>query len=146
MRRLCASNRDDARLGPPLDQLRSEIEADRADLESAMDRLGIRRSCLKPAAAWAAEKVGRLKLNGQLTGYSPLSRLVELEGLCIGIAGKERMWKALARTRGERLGELDLTQLAQRAASQRTRVEELHAYAASLAFSGASEPEVASSP
>ena len=35
----------------------------------------------KNAGAWALEKVGRLKLNGELTSYSPLSRVVELEGL-----------------------------------------------------------------
>ena len=38
---------------------------------------------------------GRLKPNGQLTGYSPLSRLVELEGLSLGITGKLGLWRAL---------------------------------------------------
>ena len=38
--------------------------------------------------AWTAEELERLKLNGQLAGYSPLSRLVELEGLAVGIEGK----------------------------------------------------------
>ena len=43
-----------------------------------MDDLGV-GSRAKDGAAWVAEKLGRLKTNGQLTGYSPLSRLVELE-------------------------------------------------------------------
>ena len=65
-----------------------------------MDRLGVRKDPLKPAAAWMAEKLGRLKLNGQLSGYSPLSRVVELEGLHIGITGKLELWKALELTAG----------------------------------------------
>lgn len=51
-----------------------------------------------PAPAWAAEKLVRLKLNGRLRGYSPLSRLLELEMLHIGITGKLELWQALQRT------------------------------------------------
>ena len=40
---------------------------------------------LKVAGAWAGEKAGRLKLNGHLTGYSPQSRVIELEGLVVGV-------------------------------------------------------------
>ena len=47
------------------------------------------------AGGWLLEKAGRLKLNGQLRGYSPLSRLVELEGLALGVTGKLAVWKAL---------------------------------------------------
>jgi hypothetical protein len=53
-----------------------------------MDELRFGGDKVKNIAAWGIEKVGRLKLNGQLTGYSPLSRVVELEGLLAGIAGK----------------------------------------------------------
>ena len=49
---------------------------------------------------WTGEKLGRLKLNGQLLGYSPLSRLIELEGLMLGIAGKLAMWIALSSRSG----------------------------------------------
>ena len=41
-------------------------------------------------AGWVAEKAGRLKLNGSLLTYSPLSRLVELEGLSLGVEGNFR--------------------------------------------------------
>src|SRR6476469_2497803 len=73
----------------------SEIVEDRATLIQLMERLGVPRSKSKTAAAWTAEKLGRLKLNGQITGYSPLSRLVELEGLATGIEGKRSLWLAL---------------------------------------------------
>ena len=46
-----------------------------------MEDLGFDSDTMKDLGGWALEKVGRLKLNGQLTGYSPLSRVVELEGL-----------------------------------------------------------------
>jgi hypothetical protein len=134
VRRVRAANREDESFGPPLAEICAEIEADRETLIGLMDQLGIRRDPLKPAAAWAVEKLGRLKLNGRLTGYSPLSRQIELEGLLIGIAGKEQMWKALAHTLGPRVGELDFVQLAERAERQRAIVGDLHLEAASRAL------------
>jgi hypothetical protein len=97
-----------------------------------MDQLGIGRDRLKPMGAWLAEKLGRLKLNGQLHGYSPLSRLIELEGLYIGISGKSRLWKALDGTVGERVAGIDFAQLGERADAQRTEVERLQEKAARL--------------
>jgi len=99
-----------------------------------MREMKIRRDPFKPAGAWLAEKLGRLKFNGQLRGYSPLSRLVELELLCIGVAGKERMWNALEHTLGGGLEKFDFSQLAERAARQQTRMRELHLDATALAF------------
>jgi len=70
-----------------------------------MERLAVRRNTAEIAGAWAAEKLGRLKLNGRLRGYSPLSRLLELEMLHIGITGKLELWQALQRTLGSKLSE-----------------------------------------
>lgn len=56
---------------------------------------GVRRSPIKPALALVSERVGRLKLNGRVREYSPLSRLLELEGLLLGVAGKRAMWRLL---------------------------------------------------
>lgn len=133
-RRAAAGNRDDERFGPPLARLRDEIEADKATLERVMEELGVGRDRLKPAAAWAAEKLGRLKPNGQLRGYSPLSRLIELEGLYVGISGKARLWKALAGTVPEPIGGVDFAELGERADRQRTEVERLQEAAAELAL------------
>jgi len=133
-RRTLSSNRDDPELGTPLTEICAEIEADRETLRWTMERLGIRRGCLKPAAGWTGEKLGRLKLNGRLRDYSPLSRVVELEGLAIGIAGKARMWRSLETTLGGDLPEVDFGDLAERADRQRARVEELHRIAAQRSF------------
>ena len=100
-----------------------------------MDRLAIRRSAVKPALGWLAEKLGRLKLNGQLHGYSPLSRVVELEGLCIGISGKIELWRALEQALGAEWSGFDFRRLRERAARQRAAVEELHGAAVSSTFS-----------
>ncbi len=129
-RRLRASNRDDAVFGETLSRVCAEIEADRAVLERVIEGLGYTRSKVKPAAAWVAEKLGRLKINGQLRGYSPLSRLIELEGLLIGITGKIGLWQTLTELgAGEDL-DADLEQLTARAAAQRAAIDDLHRIAA----------------
>jgi hypothetical protein len=74
-------------------------------------------------------KLGRLKLNGQLRGYSPLSRLLELEGLGMGITGKLGLWKSLAELGIEQPG-FDFEGLAARAVEQRAVVDDLHQRAA----------------
>ena len=115
-----------------LAQLSEDIEADRREVLDLMDRLGIGTDYPKVAAAWAIEKAGRLKLNGQLTGYSPLSRLVELEGLLAGVQGKRALWMALREvgSRDARLDEAALERLVQRADEQLEGLRRHHARAA----------------
>jgi predicted DNA-binding ribbon-helix-helix protein len=122
--------------GPPLANIADEIEADRRHLQGIMEDLGFGGDRLKNVAAWGVEKAGRLKLNGQLTGYSPLSRVVELEGLLTGITGKRALWVALLEVApGEpRLDAALLERLRDRADAQRATVEELREKAAREAF------------
>jgi len=134
-RRLRQSNAGDAALARPLADVCAEIEADRATLEELMEHLGIRRGKLKPALAAVGERLGRLKPNGQLTGYSPLSRLVELELLAVGVTGKMQLWDALGHALGERVGRFDFAALAARAARQRETIAGLQLDAASRALS-----------
>jgi hypothetical protein len=103
-----------------------------------MERLGVAESRVKPAGAWLAEKLGRLKLNGQVRGYSPLSRVVELEGICTGATGKMLLWKAMEQTFGSRLSGFDFTALAERADAQRRRLEAHRLDAAQETFGGRS--------
>lgn len=130
-RRSAKANRGTT-FGDALSKLAGEIETDRQALETIMDDLGFGADRAKNVAFWAAEKAGRLKLNGQLTGYSPLSRLVELEGLLSGIQGKRSLWTAL-RTIAEDEPRLDpgaLDRLIQRAKEQVSSVEGLRDRAA----------------
>ena len=133
-RRIRGSNGDDPDFGPPLTEICAEVEADRETLKAVMDQLGIGQSKVKPLAATVGERLGRLKPNGQLRGYSPLSRLVELEVLQIGVTGKRRLWRALEHTHAEDLADFELGALAERATDQLRRLEALHLKAAALAL------------
>jgi hypothetical protein len=121
-RRAANANRD-SELGDFLAGLRGEITADRQALEEIMSALGISRDQLKRPVGWIAEKVSRLKLNGELLRRSPLSQTVELELLSLGIEGKRLMWLALAETHGDRIGADRLATLVARAEEQRAGVE-----------------------
>lgn len=134
-RRAAGSNRGTA-YGDALAELRAEIEEDRAALASIMGRLGVRVDEARKAIAWGAEKLGRLKLNGRLTGYSPLSRLEELEILTLGVTGKLGLWEALQRAGPAGVSEEELAQLADRARAQRERLDSLRLRAADEALSG----------
>src|SRR5215218_4509464 len=81
--------------GGPLQALAAEIGEDRESLEGTMDRLGVSRDPLKAGLAWGMEKAGRLKPNGQVRGYSPLARMLEVEALITGVSGKLSLWRAL---------------------------------------------------
>lgn len=133
-RRLRASNSGDPEMGEPLARICTEIEADRETLARLADRLGVRRDPLKPVLARLAERVGRLKPNGHLRSYSPLSRVLELEILAAGIGGKLQLWNALEEAFGDSLEGFDFHALAERADRQGREVEDLHIAAAERAF------------
>ncbi|MGH3125335.1 MAG: hypothetical protein ACRDND_30505, partial [Streptosporangiaceae bacterium] len=97
---------------PPaeLRQLAEEVAEDRDALLRMMGALGIPVRGYKVWAAWAGEKAGRLKPNGRLTTRSPLSNLVELELMRLGVEGKAAGWRTL-RTLADRDSRLDAGQL-----------------------------------
>ena len=128
-----ASSNEGTPLGDFLEGLASEIEDEREKLKSMMDHLGVPQNRIKVPAAWAAEKVGRLKPNGQLTGYSPLSRVVEVEGLALGVTGKLGLWRALAASTTD-LSAFDLEGLIDQARKQRDALERHRINAAQEAF------------
>ncbi|HKO37095.1 MAG TPA: hypothetical protein VJU14_01865 [Solirubrobacterales bacterium] len=136
-RRLRSSNRGDAEMGEPLAKICAEIEADRDTLIQLMARLNVDRNPVKPVLARVAERLGRLKLNGQLRGYSPLSRVIELEGLATGIGAKLQLWNALEQSFGESIDGFDFHALAERADRQGQQVEDLHLAATQRALPSA---------
>jgi hypothetical protein len=118
-RRAAKSNRGTP-TGEFLESLHREISEDRRTLVAVARALEADTSPAKPALAWAAEKAARLKLNGRFRGYSPLSRLIELEGLETGVSGKRSLWQALTRAFSDdaRLASFDLDALIARAEHQ----------------------------
>ena len=140
--RRARNSNEGSELGELLARLAGEIEADRQALEGVMESMEVSRDHPKVMAGWVAEKLGRLKPNGQITGYSPLSRLVELEGLALGLRGKVGLWRALLEVADEdvRLDRGALTNLAERAERQHEEVEEQRLHAARLALAQAPAP------
>jgi len=125
-RRLRSSNQGDAEFGEPLAQLCAEIEEDYRTLTRLMEHLGVGRDPVKPVLAKVAEKLGRLKPNGRIRGYSPLSRVLELEFLSGMVGGKMQLWNALEQSFGESQDGFDFHYLAARADTQGQRLEDLH--------------------
>ena len=130
-KRARGSNKDND-YGAVLGRIVTEIDEDRETLQRLMGAFEIKRDRPKVAIAWMAEKLGRLKPNGRLTSYSPLSRLVELEMLALGIAGKVSLWEALGEVAEQdtRLDAAELKRLAERAERQRADVWKLRQRAA----------------
>ncbi len=118
-------------------ELMSAIDEDRREIEGIIDRLEVPTDRIKVAAGWLGEKVGRVKPNGQLRGYSPLSRMLELEGLSGGIHAKLSLWRALrAIAPGDERFDADhLDELVGRADSQLEGLASMQARAAGLALS-----------
>jgi len=93
-RRAARANAD-TEIGAELARLTAEIEEDRAALIAMMAALGVPRRRYKTTLAWLGEKLGRLKLNGRIVSRSPLSPLIEVEALRLGVEGKALGWRVL---------------------------------------------------
>ena len=140
-RRSAAAQRDPAKRRA-LRALADEIDQDRQALIDIMTTLGVPVRGYKAWAGWLAEKAGRLKLNGSLLARSPLSDLIELEMMRLGVEGKAAGWQTLRTLAGERT-ELDparLDRLLDRAKDQSARLEELRTDAVAKVFAGAQRP------
>ena len=128
----CRRNHPDGEFGGLFGGLEREIAEDRDRLDEIMERLGISHSTPKELTAVAAERLGRLKLNGRTVSRSPLSLLLELEGLIAGVTTKRNLWYSLAAVLPADRAELDV--LIERASDQIGRLEEAHRRAAVAAL------------
>jgi hypothetical protein len=108
-------------LGEFLEKLHEEIVEDR-------------RTLLEVMGALDGERIGRLKPNGNLLSYSPLSRVVELEGLALGVQAKAGLWRALALLDDPRVEGFDFAALESRAKRQHRGIEGHRIEAARIAF------------
>lgn len=129
-----AKRNRDSELGRFLSRLTEEIDGDRRALRSVMSELGVGVNRAKQVAALGSEALARLKPNRRLAAYSPLSRVIELELLELGITGKLAMWRVLVKAVDEPLGSADLPGLIERAESQRSEVERHRVQVAGEAF------------
>ena len=91
----CRRSNSRTTLGEFLLRLEMELKAQHSIVSGIVRRVGGSASRTKETAAWLAEKVGRLKLNGTLLTYSGLSRVVELEALAAGSQMRVYLWETL---------------------------------------------------
>ncbi len=113
-------------------RLAVEIAEDRETLKRVMADLGIPFDRVRATLGWAAEKFGRLKTNGRLLSRSPLSGLLEIEIMRLGVEGKICMWRSLAALTAAH-PQLDGTELARLAERGRLQADELEAIRIALA-------------
>ncbi|MEX1142500.1 MAG: hypothetical protein WD399_08350 [Thermoleophilaceae bacterium] len=123
-------------LGGFLSTLAAEIEQDRETLRELMASLEVGEDRVKQIAAWTAEKAGRLKLNGRLLGQSPLTPVVELEALQVGVTAKAALWRMLAELDDPRLAGPDFEGLTARAERQREQIDRHRIAAGRIALRG----------
>ncbi|MEZ5411653.1 MAG: hypothetical protein R2761_26705 [Acidimicrobiales bacterium] len=142
-RRAQRSNRNTP-WGHQLERVARDIEDDDDTLDAIRHALGADGGRIRRLAVVGAERLGRLKLNGRLLSYSPLSRVYEAEGMAAGITAKRHLWLALAEAVGPTCAGADLNTLVERADDQLATVASFHRWAVVQAFQPAG-PEPASS-
>jgi len=112
------------RFGKIFRDLQDEIEADQETLRNLIRKLGAEESAVRKAGAWLAEKFSRVKI-GDADDSAEL--LQALEGLALGISGKQLLWRSLAAIEANfpALQGSDFSELEKRAHDQFERVERL---------------------
>jgi hypothetical protein len=112
---------------PDLGTLVAELAEDRRTLISIMARLDVPRTRYKEPLALAAERLGRLKPNGSLLRRSPLSSVVEVEALTLGVTANRSTWRTLKQLAATRpaLDQDELDELISRANTQLAVLEQL---------------------
>ena len=128
-------------LMPHVHMLRTDIEADRKELRTLMDRLGISESRTRKVGGWIAEKLTEVKLEVDDESGGPLRRLERLEAVALGLQGKSALWSALnaAAALAPELRGPDYERLRQRAEDQHNLVEVLRLQAARSALTPLSQ-------
>ena len=126
--------------GEFLDDFVPLLEDDIAQLDAIFDRCGIAKDPFKLVAARFGVELGRFKMNGRITDYSPLSRVIEFEALNLGVLGKQKLWTTIAALPSSHpaASAVDTSALLERGDLQAQRLHELSERAAVLAFTGAS--------
>jgi hypothetical protein len=141
-------NNSGTELADALTRVSTGIAEDVDTFQQIMRRLGIGINPMKIGLAVAAERLGRLKPNSRMSGYSPLSRFLELDVLAMGIDGKKLLWTTLRDLAGlgSRLPDIDFNHLLERAEQQRADLEPFRVRAGIDAFTAVSREEFQESP
>ncbi|MET9856210.1 hypothetical protein ABZY57_25115 [Streptomyces sp. NPDC006450] len=94
LKRTARAHRDtDA--GRRLATLAGEVAEDRDSLREIMMALDVPANDLRMLLGMAVAQAGRLKPNARLLSRSPLSDVLELEAVRLGVEGKKELWRTL---------------------------------------------------
>ncbi|KPH99994.1 hypothetical protein OV450_0842 [Actinobacteria bacterium OV450] len=146
LKRLARAHRD-SDAGPRLALLIEEVTEDRDSLREIMTSLDVPVNHVRGLLGVAAAQAGRLKGNGRILTRSPLSDVLELEAIRMGVEGKKELWRTLhtlAHTE-PRLDAEAMARLLARAERQAGALESLRLAAVDRALRGVS-PQVPAAP
>jgi hypothetical protein len=140
--RVCRQNQGNI-IGSRLEEIVDELKEESRVLKRVLDLLHVERSPLKTVGARIAQQAGRLKLNGELLGYSPLSRLLELEGCMAAVTTRRGLWMTLSDARfvHSALDEIPINAFIARCDRQLEILENLHSKAARTMLKTAQDKE-----
>lgn len=125
----------DTTVAAELAQLNEEIRRERDMLRGLISDLGVRRRPHRQAAAWLAERTGRLKLNGRIVRRSPMTMVLEAELMRSAVLGKLGGWQTLEELAPDLgLDPATFATLGQRARSQIDTLSRVHEHARRNAF------------
>ena len=124
-------------LGNFFAETEKEIKADQDTLRDIMRALGVEESKIRKASAWAAEKVGRARMIIAGDSQGSLGLVLTLEGLIMGVTGKNLLWRALAAAKLPELNGYNFEELQRRAEQQVERIEAERTSALRQTFAGA---------
>lgn len=128
--------RTDAGRRRDLAALAGQIEEDQQSLRKIMRDLDVPVRRRREWMGRIAERAGLLKMNGRILSRSPLSDVMELEAMLLGVKGKAACWRAL-RTLADtepRLDASDVDRLLARADAQARTLEDLRRRRAAEVF------------
>jgi hypothetical protein len=118
----------DGNSGQPLGQFAAdllvEVKEDREALLGLARKVGSGSSSMKEMAAWAGEKLARLRLRQGKTAFGIFEALEFLE---LGVHGKWALWRVMGAMSptDARLQGIDFVSLAARAENQHARIDEV---------------------
>jgi hypothetical protein len=123
MRRL-ADHESSASDGAALATIAFDIEQDQQTLKTILVAIDVSPRWYTSAGAWLVERVGLLKTNGRLIRRSPLTSVIELEFMRMGVTGKIALWQSLKHT--DLRHQFDFDELLERAIRQLHGLEAAH--------------------